>query len=114
MSYGVFLKMSCNNISNSRLPDSIHFGSSLIWQIMSAVMKKPAGVAPPCTGAFDASGYTKWVKTYDSRQKCLDDLGGIYFCQSHAARSVKKSGNVTFLRFRLRVGFSLFVVCSRA
>jgi hypothetical protein len=69
---------------------------------MSAVMKKPARVAPPCAGAFDASGYTKWVKTYDSRQKCLDELGGIYFCQSHAARSVKKSGNVTFLKCRLR------------
>ena len=51
---------------------------------------------------FDASQYTRWVKTYDSTDNCLQQLGGRKFCKGHCARAVKKAGQITHLRCRLR------------
>ena len=65
-------------------------------------MKRPAAHETPGTATFVASEYTVWKQTYSSKSACYDDLGCGKFCRGHAARAVKSSGKVTFLRCRLR------------
>ena len=64
-----------------------------------AVIKKPAKPqGAPQSFAF----YSKPVKAFESRGAAFEALGMNVCCQSHAARVVKKVGNSTFLRCRLR------------
>ncbi|CAE7232615.1 unnamed protein product [Symbiodinium natans] len=65
-------------------------------------MKRPAAHGTPGAATFVASEYTVWKQTYSSKSACYDDLGCGKFCRGHAARAVKSSGKVTFLRCRLR------------
>ena len=67
------------------------------------IMKRPAA-ADICPGValYDASQYTELVHTYANRGECFADLGCGLHCQGHAARVVKKNGQVTHLRCRLR------------
>lgn len=67
------------------------------------VLRRPAAASASVAKAtFDASQYTRFVKSFDSREECLQDLGCRKFCKSHSARAVKKDGSVTHLRCRLR------------
>ena len=64
-----------------------------------AVIKKPAKPqGAPQSFAF----FSKPVKAFESRGAAFEALGMNVCCQSHAARVVKKVGNSTFLRCRLR------------
>jgi hypothetical protein len=72
------------------------------------MVKRPAAApsaAPQDTavsGSFDATSYSLWVRKFDSRREALAVLGSGVHCKGHAARSVKKSGSITFLKCRLR------------
>ena len=72
-----------------------------------AMVKRPAA-APSATpraaasGSFDATSYSLWVRKFDSRRVALEALGSGVHCKGHAARAVKKDGNITYLKCRLR------------
>lgn len=68
---------------------------------MRASLSKPKaakGLCAPLTFGF----YSKSVESFESRDAACEALGNNICCQSHAARVVKKQGNCTFLRCRLR------------
>ena len=62
-------------------------------------MKRPASNA---TAVFDGSVYSKFVKSYASREDAFQELGVGLRCLSHCGRAVKKDGKLTYLRCRLR------------
>jgi hypothetical protein len=65
--------------------------------------KRPAAALQSGTvGSFNSASYTKWVKSFDSRQQALQQMGCNVRCKGHCPRAVKKDGNVTFLTCRLR------------
>ena len=52
-------------------------------------------------GSFTPSFYNQQVKLFDSRAAALQALGVGTRCTGHCARSVKTSGQLTFLRCKL-------------
>jgi len=57
---------------------------------------------PAPVGSFLAASYTNSVKHFDSRAQAMSELGCTVRCTSHCPRAVKKKGNFTFLKCRLR------------